>query len=256
MLRQLDHAWRVLATGLAFAFVFGGGGLLALIAWPVGVFFPRTRKEKARWAIRGAFRFYIAMLQGLGLLRLSVKNGSRLGDGSGKIVIANHPSLLDVVILIALTPRAQCIVKHQLWNHVMLGRLMRVAGYIRNDLEPDKLVEACQSALGQGDSLIIFPEGTRSMPGSPLRFQRGFANLAALTRAPIQTVLITCDPPTLLKNEPWWRIPARRPEFLVAAGECLDESLYAGYQHRSIAVRKLVSWVENYYTDQLGAING
>lgn len=250
-MRRLDYCWRLAATGGAFAFIFFGGGLLATTVLPLLALVPGHKREWVQWVIHANFRLYLGMLERLGLLRLEIKGAQKLTSTDGRLVIANHPSLLDVVILMALIPRAQCIVKHELWHHPLLGPLMRCAGYIRNDLEPEALVAACRQALHQGRSLIIFPEGTRSRPGAPLRFRRGFANLATLTGAPIQLVIITCDPPTLIKGEPWWRIPPRRPLFRMEVDECLDGQSYKGYAYRSLAARKLVTSLEAYYTEKL-----
>jgi 1-acyl-sn-glycerol-3-phosphate acyltransferase len=251
MLRQIDWLWRLAGTGIAFAFIFFGGAVLAATLLPVLGILPGNRRDRAQAIIRLNFRFYMKMLQLLGLLRLEIEGKERLKSSRGRIIVANHPTLLDVVILMSLIPRAQCIVKGELWNSFLLGRLMRQAGYIRNDLEPDALVEACRVSLDQGYSLIIFPEGTRTRPGSLPRFHRGFANLATVASAEIQLVIITCDPLTLVKGEPWWRIPMRKPLFCVVVDKCLDATAYLRYPYRSIAARRLVGDLEAYYTEKL-----
>ncbi len=187
------------ATGAAFAFIFLGGGLLAVTALPLIALAGGNGRETPQSIIHACFRFYLKCLHGLGLLRIEIEGREWLAGSAGRLIVANHPSLLDVVILMALIPRAQCIVKHELWDHRLLGPLMRRAGYIRNDLDPSELVAACRLSLDIGSNLIIFPEGTRSRPGHLPRFHRGFANLATMTGAPIQLVVITCDPPTLTK---------------------------------------------------------
>ena len=252
MRRPIDRLWRLGGTGIAFAFIFFGGGVLAATLLPVLALIPGSQRNRSQAIIHLNFRFYISMLQRLGLIRLEIEGADRLKSAGGRIIVANHPSLLDVVMLMALVPRAQCIVKHELWNSFLLGGLMRRTGYIRNDLAPDALVEACRTALEEGRSLIIFPEGTRTRPGCLPRFHRGFANLATLAGASIQLVIITCEPPTLVKGEPWWRIPACKPLFRLVVDECLDASMYLGYRHRSIAVRKIVGYLETYYAEKLG----
>jgi 1-acyl-sn-glycerol-3-phosphate acyltransferase len=150
-----------------------------------------------------------------------------------------------------LLPRAQCIVKKELWQSPYLGRLVRGAGYIRNDLEFDAMLSACRSALAEGNSLIIFPEGTRTIPREPMHLRRGFANLAILLKARIQPVTIYCDPPTLFKGNRWWTIPPRRPSFRVEVGDYLDAAGWIDCKYRSSAARKLVRQVEGYYRERL-----
>jgi 1-acyl-sn-glycerol-3-phosphate acyltransferase len=124
---------------------------------------------------------------------------------------------------------------------------MRQAGYISNALEPTALLEACSTSLASGDSLIVFPEGTRSVPGAPLVLRRGFAHLATETGAPILPVTILCDPPTLVKGEPWWRIPDRKPLFRVIVGTPVrPNEIYAG-SGRGLAARRIVKYFADYY---------
>jgi len=253
-LNSLDYLWRLAGTGIAFVLLFGGGALLALTTFPiVHLTTPsgNRRRERNQFLIHLLFRGYVFMLRFLRLIDLQVLGAERLKDGAGRLIVANHPSLLDVVLLMALVRRAQCIVKKELWESRYLGRVVRGAGYIRNDLELDAMLTACRNALAEGNSLIIFPEGTRSVPREPMRLRRGFANIATLLQARIQLVAITCDPPTLIKGENWWTIPLRRPLFRVEVGDCLDAASSVDYKHRSLAVRKLVRRVEDYYAARL-----
>lgn len=232
---------------LALAFIFVGGGFLATVIVPVALWFPGDKQERVQELIRVIFRFYIRTLHRTHMIDLHVPDEAKLARLSGVIVVANHPSLLDVVALMAFIPRAQCIIKNALWSHRFLGPLMRVAGYIRNDLPPEELVEACRTALDQKRNLIIFPEGTRTVPGEKLRFHRGFASLATLTEAPVQTILISCTPPILYKGEPMGHAPSKRPVFKVIMGECLDKDSYLLYDRRGLAARKLVAYLEGFY---------
>jgi 1-acyl-sn-glycerol-3-phosphate acyltransferase len=253
---RIEHGWRVLATGFFFAALFGGGAVLAFAGVPlVNLFTPAGPMRRARFqhSVHLLFRFYVWLLQRFRLLTLTVEGGERLAACSGRMVIANHPSLLDVVLIMALTERTQCIVKRELWESRYLGGVMRGAGYIRNDLEPEPMLEACRTAIAEGECLIIFPEGTRTTPGEPLKFRRGFANLATHLDMTIQLVTITCDPPTLVKGEKWWKVPMRRPHFRVHVGDSIESTDWTRGEVRSLATRKLVRFLEAYYTQRLTA---
>ena len=151
----------------------------------------------------------------------------------------------------ALVRHAQCIVKKELWSSFTLGGLVRGAGYIRNDLEPDQMMDACRASLAAGDSLVIFPEGTRSVPGEPLKFHRGFANIAIQLKAEMQLVVISCNPPTLVKGENWWTVPLHKPLFAVRVAEVVDAGIWANSDIRPIASRKLTRFLESYFMVQL-----
>jgi 1-acyl-sn-glycerol-3-phosphate acyltransferase len=252
--RQLDFAWRVIGTGLGFVVFLGGGSLLAVVAFPVIDLLtpePSQRRERYHALMRWAFRAFVGMLHGLRVIEVEIDDPVALRGSKGVIVIANHPTLIDIVLLSAFIPRAQCIVKRELWDSPFLGRLMRGSGYIPNDLEPEALVAACRAALADGRSLIVFPEGTRSRPGMKLRFHRGFAQLATLLEADIQLALISCTPPTLTKGEKWWAVPSRRPHFRVSPAGWIRAVSWQGNGYRSLAARDITRRVERFYNEQL-----
>jgi 1-acyl-sn-glycerol-3-phosphate acyltransferase len=245
-----ERAWRLPATGFAFAVFFLGGALAALTVFPMIGLLARdtpTRHDMTRGMIRRMFRVFIAMLRGLRILSVEVHGAKELGQVQGQLVVANHPTLLDVVLLMALVPRVQCIVKHELWQSPYLGGVMRQAGYIRNDLPSEALLEACRTAIAAGCNLMIFPEGTRSRPEEPVRFHRGFANIALLTGADIQTVSIRCNPMFLMKGQPWWQIPPTPPKFTVRIGTSLDIKEASRDIARPLAARAVVRGLEKYY---------
>ena len=254
MPRLLDHVYRRLATGFALAFIFFGGGILAVTILPLAGWIPGDRRARVQRILQVIFQFYLVMLQKLHLIRLQIEGCERLMACRGKVIVANHPSLLDVVILMSLVHNAQCIIKSELWRHRFLGPLMRRAGYIRNDLTAADLITACQDAFARGNNIIVFPEGTRSQPGTPPHLRRGFANIATLTKADVQLVVISCAPPMLMKGDPWWTIPERPSLFRVSVGHCIDSSSYKQFHHRSLASRRVTETVQAYYVEQLANV--
>lgn len=73
------------------------------------------------------------------------------------MIIANHPSLIDVVFLIGLVRQANCVVKKSLWENPFTRGPLRSTEYISNDGSMDMLDAAAES-LQNGQTLIIFPE--------------------------------------------------------------------------------------------------
>lgn len=252
--RRIDLAWRLVGTGLGFVFFLGGSVLLAVVAFPaIGLFTPKVsrRRERQHALMRLAFQAFIGLLTRLHVITVTIDDPGALRNSRGVVVVANHPTLIDIVLLSALIPRAQCIVKRELWDSPFLGPIMRGGGYIPSDLDPEALIATCREALAEGRSLVIFPEGTRSRPGVPLRFQRGFAHIATLLKADIQLAFISCTPPTLRKGDKWWAIPPSRPEFRVSPAGWIRAASWQGGSHRSITARAIVRQLESLYNERL-----
>lgn len=256
LLRRIDFTWRLLGTGLGFVVFLGGGLIVAAVGFPaINLTTPAgpRRRERYHALIGWVFRVFVGMLTGLRLMTLRIDDPAALKGSKGVIVVANHPTLIDIVLLSAFIPRAQCIVKRELWSSPFLGGIMRGNGYIPSDLEADQLVAACREALAGGRSLIIFPEGTRSRRGEPLRFHRGFAHLATLLEADIQVTLISCEPPMLAKGEKWWEIPSRRPQMRVSQAGWIRAASWRGEEYRSVTARGIVRQLERFYNERLAA---
>lgn len=212
MLSRLYYGYRILATGTSFA-LFGIGGLIAgLTLFPLLHSLPGDRKNKERRAQRLVhlmFRFFVRFMECLWVTRVEVTHCERLQSANGVVFIANHPSLLDVVVMIAAIPHTNCIVKQSLFRNPFTRWVIRGAGYIAND-DPDKVIDACHERLSRGDNLIIFPEGTRTTPGQPLKLQRGAAHIILRNRPTVVPIRIGCHPTTLTKGIPWYRVSPQR----------------------------------------------
>lgn len=210
--------WRFIVTGLGFA-VFGVGALLfSTLVLPVLLLLPKSRCQSlSRGALKCGMRFFVGFLHRGGALTYEFRDAGRLGR-PGQLIIANHPSLIDVVFLLAFTRQPTCVAKHTMFRNPLTRAVVRATGYISNESTADMIEEAA-AALHAGECVIMFPEGTRTRPGELLVFHRGAANIALRAARVLTPVYISCKPTTLTKSEPWYRIPPRRPHFTLAAGE-------------------------------------
>lgn len=251
MLEHLNRGWRVIATAIAFS-VFGLGGLLLrLVAVPLlGGCRWWSREQRARIARRGvhlSFRAFIELMRVLGILTYEVHGRQRL-DRQGLLILANHPTLLDVVFLISLVPNADCVVKGSLAGNPFTRGALRLTDYICNDSGAG-LVEDCIASLQRGNNLIIFPEGTRTPVDGPMKLQRGAANIAVRGPNDITPVQIRCEPRSLTKGLPWWRVPPRPMHFTVAVQPDLAVRAFleaAGGE--AIAARELTTYLHDYFS--------
>jgi 1-acyl-sn-glycerol-3-phosphate acyltransferase len=187
----------------------------------------------------------------MGIMRLSVENGERLKTCENVLVLANHPTLIDVVALISLMPNASCVVKAALWRSPFLGGVVRAADYISNS-QPEDLLQDCARDIDNGNPLIIFPEGTRTRPGESLRFLRGASYIALSSGRPLLPVLISCQPSTLTKQQKWYQIPERRFDLRVKILPPENiEQWVSETDVPTIAARKLTQSLEAFFTHKL-----
>lgn len=220
MKRRVVYLWRAIRTGLGFA-VFGVGALVvALGVFPLLRWVPGDHERRAQRLVHLAFRAWIRFATGLGLFRVRWRGRERLPLRGPVVIAANHPTLIDVVLLIACLPQADCVVKGAAWRNPFLRWVVAGAGYIRNDGGP-ALLESCVARVRRGRCLVLFPEGTRSPLRSLAPLRRGAAHVALRAGAPLVPVTITCEPPTLMKGEPWYRVPDRTVDFTIEVGEPL-----------------------------------
>lgn len=213
---QTRFVWRMLMTGCCFV-LFGIGGLL-LTAW----FHILCRRQKdplrrtrhARRVISGSFRLFLQVTRWLGVLDYHIHGAHLLRADRGNLVLANHPTLLDYVLLASVMPQCDCMVKRALLDNVYVSGAIRAADYLVN-AQAEILLTQSEKRLRAGDSLLIFPEGTRSRQGAPLKLQRGAANLAVRSGCDIRIVHIHCSQRFLDKGGKWYQIPRTKPQFTV-----------------------------------------
>jgi 1-acyl-sn-glycerol-3-phosphate acyltransferase len=202
---RLLYIYRVAMKWGAFLLFGLGTALLAGIIFPVMPLWIHP-KEKfqtyARRLISWALRFFTLIMQGMGIVELDAGDPTAYRCLTSKIIVANHPSLLDVVMLISLIPNADCIVQGSLCRTIVRGIIRQL--YIPNSLDFDDLVAECVKSLNRGNCIIIFPEGTRTPRTGGLRIKRGAARLSLISNCGIIPVYIGgTDKYGLGKGDPW-----------------------------------------------------
>jgi 1-acyl-sn-glycerol-3-phosphate acyltransferase len=251
---NLARGWRAARTGFAFA-VFGLGSLIfGLVGFPCLKLIPGTAQQKelrAQRLVHLGFRLFAWFSERLGLIRVLRIGTDRLRGPGPRLVIANHPTLLDVVLLIACMPQADCIVKQAHWRSHLMRRIVMGAGYIPNQ-EGDALVDICVNRLRQGRSLLLFPEGTRSPQRQLGPFRRGAAHIALRSGCDLVPVVVRCDPPTLMKGAKWYDVPDRTMQLTIEVGDpfVVREHIKA-LADCPLAARALTAEIRDFYDERL-----
>lgn len=251
---MLDRAWRIVATGFCF-FVFGSAGvLLGIFCVPVLLLFFRDKGRRlhaSRFIVHHFFRFFIGLMNFVGVLDYELYGIEKL-QRPGLLILSNHPTLIDVVFIISLIPQSGCVVKSALARNPFTRAPVKAAGYITNDAGL-AMVDDCRTALASQETLVIFPEGTRTPLSGEVELQRGAANVAIRCRKAVTPVVITCTPRGLAKSQKWYRVPAKRMHFVIRVHEDLqvDPFLESGAAE-PVAVRRLNEHLRSFFEQESG----
>lgn len=224
-------------------------GVLALAVilacWVVAV--PVRGERRKRWCqqvVHLGVKWWEAIMEGIGVFHVDFPEIETIRGLRGTIIAPSHPSLIDAPHFLARMPRLTCLMKKSVLQNPFMGSSSRLAGYLPND-HGREFIRLGRDALRAGDNLLIFPEGTRTvaLPVNP--FKKGFALMAALADAPVQTVLIEMSYLYLGKR---WNL-ARVPVFPVRI------KIRLGRQFRARAgqnAHQLGEEIETYFREAMG----
>jgi len=185
------------------------------------------RVYRLLWRVaRRYYRFFLGALQATGAIRMDVHYADRVDFSRPAVFVANHRTLLDVLILLALVPDATCLLKSTalragsedaaprgtmpgIWT-AYISAAVKGLGYIPmpgnwNDHRALlRVLRECREALVERQrSLIIFPEGTRSPGAHMLPFLDLPFKAAVEAGVPVVPVVIHVDRPFMPKGSNW-----------------------------------------------------
>ena len=129
------------------------------------------------------------------LWRVHLHHRDRIDPDTTYVMVANHLSLLDILVLFRLFTNFAWVSKVENFKVPLIGWNMRLNGYIplvRGDKESAAVMMAqCRSTLEGGTSIMMFPEGTRSRDGKLQRFKPGAFQLAVDAQLPVLPIVIS-----------------------------------------------------------------
>ncbi len=207
-------------TALALFGVFGAGALLVSPAMLL-----LRRPERAQPVVRALWRAVAWLFVATRLIRIARGN---LGAPRGVVLVANHPTLIDVVLLVARVPRTLYVAKHTLKGNPFLSAIVRATAL------PDdaRLPDVAAPYLRAGWNVLVFPEGTRSPRAGGLQpLRRGAAQLAVRAGVPVVCVRETLSRRILAKGQRPWDMGAQRVVFSFRASEPLRPPTDAASRH-------------------------
>jgi 1-acyl-sn-glycerol-3-phosphate acyltransferase len=184
-----------------------------------------------RWLQR-AFVLLFDYMRLWGLLHFHPRRVDASTPGQRFVMVANHPTLVDIAALSAVFGRIVCVAKPLLFRAPFLGRVLRACVYLEGGemegLAAGVVVKQALDRLAQSMPMLVFPEGTRSPAGGLRPFRRGAFEIACRANVPVVPILIRCEPAALGKGTPWYAIPPRTIVFTVTRLPAMSPAAFGG----------------------------
>ena len=186
---------------------FGLGAVfLAIFVFPFIRLFTLGHKDFgiiARAYVSHTFRVFLGNLHLCRVSLLKVEDKQAFREIRSKVIIANHPSLLDFVYIMSLVPNSNCIVRGGLTKTPLAGVIKQA--YITNTTDFDDVLVECKKLTDKGCNVIVFPEGTRSPRIGRNNYKKGAARIALYCGCDVQPMFIGgSDKYGLGKHDPLW----------------------------------------------------
>lgn len=198
---------------LAMFAVFGGAILFGHLITPLLLLRNRLAGHEPlhnQRFYRGFVVMWLWLMERGKLLKMLPYEGEIM-DGPC-VLIANHPGLFDILILIRNVPKMSLVAKQSIRTGLGMGYLFKLAGWVFATGKSDtstaiKTTNKVLEQLKNGYKFMLFPEGTRSPKGELHYFHAGAFKLARVAHVPVQPVLIRNTPPFLPHGDRWYYPP-------------------------------------------------
>ncbi len=249
----MKRLMRTFLVSFGFAWFWAGAALFAWSVLPTVALFTRDpvlRIRRCQKIVSRCFRAFQTYMRSLGLVDARISVELDRPHPGPIVVVANHPTLIDVTAMVARFPHLCVLAKPTYANNPIIGRLLRLCGFIcagEGMSEMHSGIALAIERIHQGFDVLVFPEGTRSPAGGLHTFRRGAFEIACQARVPILPVVLRCEPSALTKGRPVWQHPDRVAVLTTQVLPLVDP---AEFEYQS---RPLRESVENSYRRELAS---
>ncbi|MCG8699952.1 MAG: 1-acyl-sn-glycerol-3-phosphate acyltransferase, partial [Bacteroidales bacterium] len=181
--------------------IFLVGSIVLQLIIPVFWLIPVSSKRKKMWYNSSIFAFNWFLKKSSFGLKQDYSELDTSFVKKPSIIIANHQSHIDLVVTMAISPKIIILTNNWVWNSPIFGRIVRFAGYVNITNGYDIAIEQLKQKVEDGYSILVFPEGTRSVNGKVRRFHKGAFLLAEKLGLDIQPLMIHGFSDALRKGE-------------------------------------------------------
>lgn len=223
--------------------------IMSFIVFPLlGLIFTENLKLQSvkRKTIRKLFWIFFFPLRLAGI-RIDLGNYKKYSNLKSSIVVANHPSLIDVIILMAAIPNVDCVVKKSLFSNFAFKGVVRNL-FINSGNTADTIIEKCNVSLSNGNNILIFPEGTRTKINGVIggKMKRGAAQIALRTQRDILPIFMKTENYVgLAKNDSVFKVQTKgSSNFVLIYKDIISVSKY-NLDNITISARVLTEDIKN-----------
>lgn len=120
------------------------------------------------------------------------------------VVIANHQSFVDILVMLSLAPKLVMVTNRWVWHSPVFGKIVRYADFVHTEDGYEKVLHHLRDKVAQGYSVVVFPEGTRSADCKVHRFHKGAFYLAEKLQLDILPVVLYGTGMIISKRQPFY----------------------------------------------------
>ncbi len=219
---KFDIPWRTTLTITSFV-CFGVGSLILGLLWFPIVHLVVTNRANAqrtcRKSVHYSFRLFIAFTRITRVVGYDISGTHNFQPG--QLIVANHPSLIDVILIGAQISDAYYVVKEGIRHNFFTSLIVRSTGWV-SSLDPEQMIEQCVRILKGGGNVVMFPEGTRTVPGRHLSFKRGASVVFLKSASDLVPVYLQISPQILAKGQAWFKAAEHKIQYQMDIGRPLS----------------------------------
>lgn len=179
------------ALGTIFTFgLFGVGSVILTFLLPLVYLIP-LKAARRKYLLRNVVGQLCKTVLSAGLVvKFKKINIQKANFNTPGVIVSNHQSMIDILFYLGLSPKLIILTKDWVWKNPVFGFLVRASGHLTVSVGQEKLFEQVKETIAEGNSVLVFPEGSRTSNGAIKRFHKGGFLLAEELKLPIRKFLI------------------------------------------------------------------
>lgn len=214
--------------------------VLVLAIMPVGL---RKKKLWFHTAVNRATRVFLSTMFTTKRVGIDPHNED---FSRPAVIIANHQSFIDILVLLSLHPKLIMVTNSWVWNSPFFGRLVRYGDFYHTAEGYEKLAATLKPMVDDGYSIAVFPEGTRSADRNIGRFHKGAFYLAEKLGLDILPVALYGNGLISSKRQPFYIKKGLIVSKILERISPADERFGKGYAERT---KSIARWFRQRYDE-------